>query len=135
MIGYTLICYGCLDALFCIISSYLVKKIGRLSVLLMATLVNAIVIVAFLTWKPNPDYKITFFVIAGLWGLSDGVWHSQNAGIISICFQKTLWQRHFRFALYTTRQNFIANANLLSSLAELCKVVIKFHNFSIKISV
>lgn len=37
-------------------------------------------IVALLLWKPSPDQLAVFFVFAGLWGVADAVWQTQNNG-------------------------------------------------------
>lgn len=83
MIGYILMCYGCFDALSSMICSYLVKAVGRIPVFVAGALINASVIAVFLIWRPNPEQRISFFVIAAFWGFSDGIWQTQINGKVS----------------------------------------------------
>jgi len=54
-----------------------VKKIGRIPLFISAAVMNLVLIICLLTWRPNPDENFVFFVIAALWGSADAIWQTQ----------------------------------------------------------
>ena len=80
MVGYVMICYGVCDALCSVSFSTLVKLVGRVPVFTMGAVINFGVIIALIHWRPHPDDTPIFFVLAGLWGVSDAVWQTQING-------------------------------------------------------
>lgn len=45
-----------------------------------AAILHTMIAICLLTWKPNAEYKIIYFIISGAWGLVDGVWLVQING-------------------------------------------------------
>lgn len=41
-----------------------------------------------LFWRPHPDHQMVFFVISGLWGVSDAVWQTQINGLYGALFRR-----------------------------------------------
>ncbi|CAM1309378.1 unc-93 (predicted) [Pycnogonum litorale] len=39
-------------------------------------------------WRPNPEDKALFFVIARLWGMGDAVWQTQINSLYGVLFSK-----------------------------------------------
>jgi hypothetical protein len=80
-IGYVLICYGVTNSGASFSTGYLVKLTGRLFMVLFATLIQIGITVTLYVWTPDPaNSSVTFFVISGLWGVTDAVWLVQING-------------------------------------------------------
>ena len=84
MVGYVMICYGVCDSLCSISFSPLVKLVGRVPVFTMGAVINYGVIITLIKWRPHPEDTAIFFVLAGLWGVSDAIWQTQINGEYSI---------------------------------------------------
>lgn len=80
MVGYVMICYGVCDAICSITFSPLVKMLGRVPIFTMGALINLGIVITLRYWMPHPDDVVLFFVMAGLWGVSDAVWQTQING-------------------------------------------------------
>lgn len=81
MVGYVMICYGVCDAICSITFSPLVKMVGRVPIFTMGALINLSIIITLRHWMPHPDDVALFFLMAGLWGVSDAVWQTQINGM------------------------------------------------------
>lgn len=79
-IGYVLICYAIVDAIGSICCAPIIKHTGRMVILIFAAVLHISAIIAMLTWRPNPENPIMFFIVAGVWGLADAVWQTQIGG-------------------------------------------------------
>jgi predicted MFS family arabinose efflux permease len=80
-IGYVLICYGVTNSLASFTTGYLVKLTGRFLMVLCATVIQIGVTVTLYTWTPDPVHSsAVFFIISGLWGITDAVWLVQING-------------------------------------------------------
>ncbi len=79
-IGYVLICYGVVDAIGSVCCAPIVKYTGRIVIFIFGAIVNVSTIIVMLTWKPDGNFPIMFFVVAGLWGLGDAIWQTQING-------------------------------------------------------
>lgn len=72
--------YGICDAICSFSFGFVIKVVGRVPIFIFGTIVNAIVIVIFFTWSPNPDQAYMFYILAALWGVADAVWQTQING-------------------------------------------------------
>lgn len=79
-IGYVLICYGVVDAVMSLCCAPIVKYTGRIIIFIFGAVVHIATIAVMLTWRPDPERPIMFFVVAGLWGLADAIWQTQING-------------------------------------------------------
>ncbi|MPD05073.1 Protein unc-93 A [Portunus trituberculatus] len=86
MVGYVMICYGVCDALCSISFSPLVKLVGRVPVFTVGAVINFGVIITLIKWRPHPDDTAIFFVLAGLWGVSDAIWQTQINAFYGVIF-------------------------------------------------
>lgn len=74
-IGYVLICYGVTNSAASFSTGYLVKLTGRFFMVLSATVIQIGITVTLYVWTPDPaNSSVVFFVISGLWGVTDAVW-------------------------------------------------------------
>lgn len=80
MLGYVLIAYGVSDSLGCLVITALMKRIGRVPGFVIAFILNIILIVVFVYWKPRSEHLPWLFITASLWGLADSVWQTQING-------------------------------------------------------
>ncbi|XP_069973442.1 UNC93-like protein [Penaeus vannamei] len=86
MVGYVMICYGLCDAVCSYSFSPLVKAVGRVPVFTLGALINLGVIITLRLWTPTADDLPVFFVLAGLWGVADGVWQTQINSLYGVIF-------------------------------------------------
>ncbi|XP_045611697.2 UNC93-like protein isoform X1 [Procambarus clarkii] len=86
MVGYVMICYGVCDAICSITFSPLVKMVGRVPIFTMGAIINLGIVIALRSWMPHPDDVVLFFVMAGLWGVSDAVWQTQINAFYGVIF-------------------------------------------------
>ena len=75
-----MIAFGAVDALFSFFVGTIVEWTGRPVMVGLGALVNMIVIILFLMWKPNSATLYMFFLLSGLWGFSDAIWQTQITG-------------------------------------------------------
>ncbi|XP_069695788.1 UNC93-like protein isoform X2 [Periplaneta americana] len=74
-IGYVLVCYGVTNSIASLVTGYLVKYTGRLLMVLSAMLIQIGITTILYVWTPDPvGGSAMFFVISGLWGVTDAVW-------------------------------------------------------------
>lgn len=104
MVGYVMICYGVCDAICSITFSPMVKVIGRVPIFTIGAVINISIVITLIYWHPDPDETVVFFVLAGLWGISDAVWQTQINGELLFIFLYYYLQRfliHFFTLIYT----------------------------------
>ncbi|ODN04684.1 UNC93-like protein [Orchesella cincta] len=85
-IGYVLICYGVVDAIGSISFGPIIRYTGRITIFVFGAIVNIAMIIVMLTWTPDPDNPIMFFVVAGCWGLGDAIWQTQINAFYGVLF-------------------------------------------------
>lgn len=85
-IGYVMICYGVLNSTAALCGGWLVKLTGRLPVVLGGAVLQTAVVAALRVWKPHPNDTTLFFTMAGLWGITDGIWQAQINAMYGILF-------------------------------------------------
>lgn len=76
-IGLVFISYGVCDSIACLCFGQLVKYVGRWPCFLIATLINYSLMFVMLFWRTNGNPLYMLMILAGLWGISDGVWQTQ----------------------------------------------------------
>lgn len=75
-----MICFGVCNGIAAIFVGGIIKVTGRSPVIAFALALHVALIVTLLVWNPAEGNKITFFLIAGLWGICDAVWLVQING-------------------------------------------------------
>nr|CAD7400244.1 unnamed protein product [Timema cristinae] len=85
-IGYVMICYGITNSITAISTGSLVKLTGRVPIVTGAAALHVAIIVTLLCWKPSFQDRVVFFVMAGLWGVADGVWLVQINAMCGFLF-------------------------------------------------
>ncbi|KAG7155753.1 UNC93-like protein [Homarus americanus] len=86
MVGYVMICYGVCDAICSVTFSPLVRIVGRVPIFTMGFLINLSIIITLIYWMPKPDDIVVFFILSGLWGVSDAVWQTQINALYGVIF-------------------------------------------------
>ncbi|KAK7872330.1 hypothetical protein R5R35_002778 [Gryllus longicercus] len=79
-IGYVMICFGVMSSTAALVGGSLVKMTGRLPVVLGAAVLQTAVMTAMRLWEPAPNDILLFFAMAGMWGMTDGIWQAQING-------------------------------------------------------
>ncbi|XP_039737480.1 protein unc-93 homolog A isoform X2 [Pteropus medius] len=87
-VGYVMICFSATNALCSELYGKLSQHTGRVALYMLGAVTHLSCIVALLLWKPSPDQLAVFFVFAGLWGVADAVWQTQNNVLYGVLFEK-----------------------------------------------
>ncbi|CAF3889976.1 unnamed protein product [Rotaria sp. Silwood1] len=80
-VGLVMICSGISQTLSSYLFGRLVKYVGRNVCFSTASLLNYGTIILMFLWQPKDTQIVLLFVIAGIWGIADGVWQTQIVGM------------------------------------------------------
>ncbi len=73
-----MVCFGIVAAVSSAVFGFLVKKIGRLPIILLGASINFTLLLIFLyVWYPDPTHSELFFVVSGFMGMANAVWNTQ----------------------------------------------------------
>ncbi|CAH0554817.1 unnamed protein product [Brassicogethes aeneus] len=109
-IGFVMICFGVCNGLAAIFTGSIVKITGRSPVICFALSLHVALIVTLLVWRPNPDEKLIFFIISGLWGICDAVWLVQINSLSGILFPGKEEAAYSNFRLWESTGSVITYA-------------------------
>lgn len=87
-IGYVMICFGVVNAICSVIFGTLMKYVGRFSIIVFGTALHMGIFSYLLFWRPSPENPMIFFLVSGLWGVSDAVWQTQINGLYGALFRR-----------------------------------------------
>uniref|UniRef100_A0AC35TLD6 MFS domain-containing protein n=1 Tax=Rhabditophanes sp. KR3021 TaxID=114890 RepID=A0AC35TLD6_9BILA len=79
-IGFIMTSFGVADAVCSLVFGPLIKLFGRMPLFVFGAVINMLMIITLLMWPINPGDFQVFYVIAGVWGMADGVWNTQING-------------------------------------------------------
>lgn len=80
-IGYIMLCFGVITAVSSGTVGFLVKYVGRLPIFILGTVLNCCLILTMLFfWRPDPSRPEIYFIVAGLWGVANGIWSGPILG-------------------------------------------------------
>ncbi|GMT13702.1 hypothetical protein PFISCL1PPCAC_4999, partial [Pristionchus fissidentatus] len=97
-IGFVMTAFGVSDAVCSLVFGPLIKLFGRMPLFVFGCVINMLMICTVLVWSLNPTDTMVFYVIAGVWGMADGVWNTQVNGIwVALVGRQSL---EFAFASY-----------------------------------
>ncbi|NXX64496.1 UN93A protein, partial [Spizella passerina] len=128
-VGYMMICFAGINSLCSLLFGKISQFTGRKLLFALAAVLNTSCLITVLLWKPDPKQLAVFFVIPGLWGVSDAVWQTQTNALYGILFEKNkeaafanyrLWESVgfvIAFAYSTKLQVYIKASIVLSVLA------------------
>uniref|UniRef100_A0A0N4VJU7 UNC93-like protein n=1 Tax=Enterobius vermicularis TaxID=51028 RepID=A0A0N4VJU7_ENTVE len=89
-IGYVVTSFGIADALCSLFFGPLMKLFGRMPLFVFGAVVNMLTIMTLMIWPLNPGDTELFYVIAGVWGMADGVWNTQLNGLWVVLSRSSL---------------------------------------------
>ncbi|XP_064472636.1 protein unc-93 homolog A-like [Ornithodoros turicata] len=96
-VGFVMMSYGVMDSICSMVFGLLVRRVGRIPLVLMAAVLNLSMMVLMLVWKPTPEQAFYYFIIAIIWGVADASWQTQINAFYSIIFVDS---RNAAFANY-----------------------------------
>lgn len=88
MIGFVMISWGVFDSIFCLLFGWIMKYVGRSPIIFIGASANTLLIGFKLYWRPEPQYSIVFYALAGIWGIGDAVWVTQINGFYGLLFRR-----------------------------------------------
>ncbi|XP_060529308.1 UNC93-like protein isoform X2 [Cylas formicarius] len=109
-IGFVMICFGVCNGLAAIVIGSVIKITGRSPVICLALSLHVALIVTLLIWRPNLEEKLTYFLIAGLWGFCDAVWLVQINSLYGILFPGKEEASYSNFRLWESTGSVITYA-------------------------
>lgn len=83
-----MICFSATNALCSLLYGKISQFTGRAALYVLGAVTQLSCILALLLWKPRPAQQALFFLLAGLWGLADAVWQTQNNALYGVLFEK-----------------------------------------------
>lgn len=96
-VGLVFIFFGIVNAIMSFFAGHLIKYVPRMAIMFTGVAGNIGVCSALFLWEPNSDQFVVFFVLAGLWGLCDGIWQTQLNSFYGVIFRS---QEEAAFANY-----------------------------------
>jgi len=87
-IGYVLLTFGLSAAIFSPICGTVMEYLGRMPVVIFGTIAHLSVFLYSIYWEPMPDEKFKFFLVAGVFGMGDGIWQTFLNGFYGSLFRK-----------------------------------------------
>ncbi|XP_076253185.1 UNC93-like protein isoform X2 [Rhynchophorus ferrugineus] len=109
-IGFVMICFGVCNGLAAIFIGGIIKITGRTPVICLALSLHVALIVTLLVWRPSEQAKLTFFIIAGLWGFCDAIWLVQINSLYGILFPGKEEASYSNFRLWESTGSVITYA-------------------------
>ncbi|XP_030757292.1 UNC93-like protein [Sitophilus oryzae] len=109
-IGFVMICFGVCNGLAAIFIGGIIKITGRTPVICLALSLHVALIVTLLVWRPSEQGKLTFFVMAGLWGFCDAIWLVQINSLYGILFPGKEEASYSNFRLWESTGSVITYA-------------------------
>ncbi|XP_037069148.1 UNC93-like protein [Pollicipes pollicipes] len=88
-VGLVLIVYGITDSICSFSFGFIIKRVGRVPLFVVAAALNYVAIATFIHWAPGPDETHVFFLLAAGWGMADAVWQTQINALYGVIFPDT----------------------------------------------
>ena len=85
--GLVTLPFGIANACVSFASGYIVKFIGRVPVFMAGMCMDLAIQITLMTWMPTPDEEYVLYILAGMWGFTDGIWQTQINGFYGIIFK------------------------------------------------
>ncbi|GFT61547.1 UNC93-like protein [Trichonephila clavipes] len=102
-VGLVFIFFGIVNAIMSFFAGHLIKYVSRMTLMLAGAAGNIGVCIVLFLWEPNSDQFVVLFFLAGMWGLSDGVWQTQLNAYYGVLFRS---QEEAAFANYRLWESF-----------------------------
>ncbi|XP_043202638.1 UNC93-like protein [Amphibalanus amphitrite] len=114
-VGLVFIVYGIVDSICSFSFGFIIKRVGRVPLFLVAAALNYGALAAFHHWLPRPDEALGFFLVAAAWGAADAVWQTQINALYGVIFPDTAEAAFSNYRLWESLGYAIAfiNAELL----------------------
>ena len=78
--GFTMICYGAVDAISSLSLGKIVQYTGRPVMLFVGTALTVALYALLIVWKPDRNIQYLFYLAAGFLGLADAIYLTQVNG-------------------------------------------------------
>ncbi|KFO20788.1 protein unc-93 homolog A isoform X1 [Fukomys damarensis] len=87
-VGYVMICFSAASSLCSLLYGKISQYTGRAVLYVLGAVIHVSCMVTLLLWQPHPAQMAVFFILPGLWGVSDAVWQTQNCVLYGVLFEK-----------------------------------------------
>lgn len=73
-IGYVMICFGVANAIAAAFTGGITKLTGRIPIVVIIFVIHSSLLIWMRFWIAIENDAISYCLIAGIWGLVDGIW-------------------------------------------------------------
>jgi hypothetical protein len=87
-VGLVTLPYGCCNAAMSLGGGQISKYIGRLPIFIFGMCIDLCIQFTLMFWLPNPDQEYVLYILASLWGITDGIWQTQINTVYGVLFSK-----------------------------------------------
>jgi len=85
-VGLVTIPFGVVNALVSFMSGRIAKYTGRIPIFVAGFIVDLAIQITLMHWMPNPDQSYVLYILAGMWGFTDGIWQTQINALYGVTF-------------------------------------------------
>jgi len=85
-VGRVIVCYGVCDAISSATMGYMIKIFGREKIFSFAAVLNVICMIIAFSWRLTGFSAYVAYLVACMWGMSDGIWQTQVNALYGILF-------------------------------------------------
>ncbi|XP_054719290.1 UNC93-like protein [Uloborus diversus] len=107
-VGLVFICFGVVNAIMSYLSGRLIKYVPRMVLMMTAAAGNLAVCLVLLFWYPTSEHAVYFFIIVGVWGLSDAIWQTQVNAYYGVLFRSSEEAAFANYRLWESVGFFVA---------------------------
>lgn len=87
-VSLVFIFFGAVNSLACFVTGRISKYAPRICILLTAAMGNAVACIIMFLWDPDRNNAVYFFIIIGLWAVSDAIWQTVVSSMYGILFRE-----------------------------------------------
>lgn len=134
-VGLVTIPFGVVNALVSFTSGRIAKYTGRIPIFVAGFIVDLCIQITLMTWMPHPDQEYVLYILASMWGFTDGIWQTQINALYGVTFSDEseaafanyrMWES-FGFIIAFAYSNFICTSSKLYILTSfLCAGMVGF---------
>ncbi|CAD5114808.1 DgyrCDS3850 [Dimorphilus gyrociliatus] len=133
-VGLATLPFGVVNAICSFSSGRLVKYIGRWPFFLIGFLIDFGILIALTRWRPDPGKEYLFYIISGLWGLTDGIWQTQINALYGCAFKDSeaafsnyrMWESLGSIIAFAYSKYICTNAKIYVQISVLCVGIIGY---------
>lgn len=85
-VGLVTLPYGFVNAAVSMTGGHVSKYIGRIPIFITGMCVDLCTQFTLMFWSPNPSEEYVLYILAAMWGFTDGIWQTQINTVYGVLF-------------------------------------------------